>query len=55
MRDVRIPGLELAQPRQDLLGQHAGARRRGQQLLVVVAHFPKPVESPRMKKRWPMM
>ena len=54
-REVGIAGLELAQARQDLLGQHARARRSGQQLAVVVRHFPKPVERPRMKKRWPTM
>ena len=50
-RDVRVPGLELAEAREDQVGQHARPRRGGQQLAIVVAHLPKPVESPRMKKR----
>ena len=55
VRDLRVRGFQLGQAREDLLGQHARSRGRGQQLPVVVDHFPKPVESPRMKKRWPMM
>src|SRR5258706_156257 len=50
VRDVRIARLELAQAREDLPGHHGGAWGRRQQLPVVVDHFPKPVESPRMKK-----